>query len=519
MPAGECELIFVDDGSTDGTGERLDALAAEHAHVRVEHIPNSGWPGKPRNVGLDMAKGEFVYFVDNDDWLGEEALARLHAMALTDDADIVVGKVIGHGKYITRGIFVQNRHDLTVEDAPFGLLTPHKLFRRALLQEHGIRFPEGRRRLEDHIVVVEAYFRARRISVLADYACYHWVLRDRARNASFQRTPPADYYAAVRDVLDIVDEHTEPGDFRDRLYMRWYRGKLLGRVGGRGFAAREPDYRRAVVEEVRKLVEERFPPRFDERLPYAQRLRADLLRRGSVEGLEALADYEGALHARARAGSILGDGTWLTVRCKGRLWQESHGGLELVRRGERLHWDAPPALRELLGEDALDVTDELADGQTRVFLKSVADDTEWELPADVRASLPEESDGDAIRPRVGVRARLAPTIGAGGAPVPPGEYDLRVNVSIAGFASVSRARVAEDVLTVTITPALRIETSLPAKPPPPPPPPPPALPTSLRATAVRTALRLPGAVPAVRGARRVPGLAPAVRRIRASARR
>ena len=47
--------------------ERLDALAAAHDHVRVTHIPNSGWPGRPRNVGIDMARGEYVYFVDNDD--------------------------------------------------------------------------------------------------------------------------------------------------------------------------------------------------------------------------------------------------------------------------------------------------------------------------------------------------------------------------------------------------------------------------------------------------------------------
>ena len=55
LPASELELIFVDDGSTDGTPARLDALAAEHRHVRVEHIPNSGWPGRPRNIGLDIA--------------------------------------------------------------------------------------------------------------------------------------------------------------------------------------------------------------------------------------------------------------------------------------------------------------------------------------------------------------------------------------------------------------------------------------------------------------------------------
>ena len=70
------EILAVDDGSTDGTGERLEALAAEHDHVTTVRIPNSGWPGRPRNVGLDTARGEFVYFVDHDDWIGDEALER-----------------------------------------------------------------------------------------------------------------------------------------------------------------------------------------------------------------------------------------------------------------------------------------------------------------------------------------------------------------------------------------------------------------------------------------------------------
>ncbi|MEA2468447.1 MAG: poly(ribitol-phosphate) beta-N-acetylglucosaminyltransferase, partial [Thermoleophilaceae bacterium] len=109
LPTDEYEVIFVDDGSTDGTGARLDALAAEHPHVRVEHIPNSGWPGKPRNVGIEMARGEFVYFVDNDDYVGRQALERLYDRALETGADVVMGKVVGRGKYVPRAIFRKNR--------------------------------------------------------------------------------------------------------------------------------------------------------------------------------------------------------------------------------------------------------------------------------------------------------------------------------------------------------------------------------------------------------------------------
>ena len=181
MPAGEYEVVFVDDGSTDGTGERLAALAAEHPHVTTVRIPNSGWPGRPRNVGIDTARGEFVYFVDHDDWIGPEALERLYATAIADEADIVIGKVVGHNKAVPRSLFRENVHDLGLRAAPFNLLTPHKLFRRALLNEHGIRFPEGRRRLEDHMMVVPAYFKARRMAILADYPCYHWVNWTRGR--------------------------------------------------------------------------------------------------------------------------------------------------------------------------------------------------------------------------------------------------------------------------------------------------------------------------------------------------
>src|SRR3954471_8767974 len=88
MPAGERELVFVDDGSRDGTGARLDALALEHPDVRALHIANSGWPGRPRNIGLEAAQGEFVFFADHDDWPEPDALERLYAVAIDHDADI-----------------------------------------------------------------------------------------------------------------------------------------------------------------------------------------------------------------------------------------------------------------------------------------------------------------------------------------------------------------------------------------------------------------------------------------------
>src|SRR4051812_31616586 len=107
------ELVFVDDGSTDETPARLDALAAAHPQVRVEHIENSGWPGRPRNVGLELATGEFVFFADNDDWLGREALERMYGMAVTHHAGVGGGKGGGPGKGGPRGLLTPHRPDPT----------------------------------------------------------------------------------------------------------------------------------------------------------------------------------------------------------------------------------------------------------------------------------------------------------------------------------------------------------------------------------------------------------------------
>jgi len=320
LPTDEYEAIFVDDGSTDGTGERLDALAAEHENVCVIHIPNSGWPGRPRNVGTDAAQGEYVYYVDNDDWIADDALQLLYDRAHSTGADIVIGKVVGHGRRISKELFRRNRDDAVLGQAPLLLLlTPHKLFRRDFLLENGLRYPEGRVRLEDHLFVVPAYFRARRIAVLADHPVYHWVRRADDSNASGSGFEPEGYFRNVRQVLDVVERETEPGDLRDKLLSHWYSGKSLGRLGGGTLLAYPPDYRRPLFDAIRRLAEERFGPSVEAHLPAVLRPRAVLLRAGALDDLETLAAAEKGVRADAVLESVDAEDGGVRVRTSARL--------------------------------------------------------------------------------------------------------------------------------------------------------------------------------------------------------
>ncbi len=440
LTPGEFEVIFVDDGSTDGSGRRVDDLAATHAHMQTIHIPNSGWPGRPRNLGIDAARGRYVYFVDHDDWLAPEALERLADRADRNEADVVIGKEVAHGGFgVPLVAFARSVDDEPFpSDAAMALLTPHKLFRRSMLIDHAIRFPEGKRRLEDHQFVIQAYFAARRISILADYPCYHWIERREKANATHLRIDPVGYYANMRQILDIVDAHTEPGDERDRLYAHWFRGKTLHKLRGPGWfvPAAVSRHRRLLFDEVRSITADRFGPAVDRHVQLRYRLTARAVRAGSLELVAA--------HARFTQGVVLGcevasvePAPWrLDLELNVALRGSDGSVLRFERHGDRMIWAAPAELvsPDLFGPDDLDAGDEPRATTLSVMAQHrgsrVVYHREFPFPIDDAAS--------TIRVAGPMRVSLDLATLAAGGPLPNGTWDLFVRVECGGWRGSRR---------------------------------------------------------------------------------
>ena len=94
----DIEIILVDDGSTDSSSQICDELAQKDRRVIVIHKENGG-STSARNAGLKVSKGEYVGFVDSDDWIEPNMYERLLNLCVSEHADVAIGsRYINHEK-------------------------------------------------------------------------------------------------------------------------------------------------------------------------------------------------------------------------------------------------------------------------------------------------------------------------------------------------------------------------------------------------------------------------------------
>jgi glycosyltransferase involved in cell wall biosynthesis len=283
------EIILVDDGSTDGSAAEIDRFARRYPDlITVIHQLNSGGPAAPSNRGLEKATGRYVFFVGADDYLGTEALQRLVSAADGWSSDVVLGRMVGvNGRGVPKAVFASTEADITLADSPLPFaMSNTKLFRRELIEKHGLHYPEDMPVGSDQFFTLGACVHARRISVLADYDYYFAVRRLNARNITYQ-TSHDERLRFVGSITDFVTQLLEPGEVRDAVLLRHFKTELAKMVRD-DFLNLDRAIQQRVHDGLRGLARRHLNDNIRGRLPVPVRLRLSLPAHGDLDDLLTL---------------------------------------------------------------------------------------------------------------------------------------------------------------------------------------------------------------------------------------
>ncbi len=171
------EIILVDDGSTDSSGKICDAYA-NNSKVKVIHIKNSGL-SVARNTGFDESRGEYVYFLDSDDYIVPEALKEMNETAQKNASDIVYFDAVSFADSddfsVSQNYIRKNKYsskpgfDVLKEmqdNDEYHSAVQLMLFSRSFLEKFNLRFVPGIYH-EDAVFTYEAFFYAKTVSQCA----------------------------------------------------------------------------------------------------------------------------------------------------------------------------------------------------------------------------------------------------------------------------------------------------------------------------------------------------------------
>ncbi len=212
----EIEVICVDDGSTDHSLQILEEYAERDDRIKVITKENGGI-ASARNKGMEYATGEYIGFVDSDDWIELDMYEKLYENAKFYDSDMVMCSAhrfdnITHELKYDMPYFTLERFDETFDNCVFTpdktkdfffdiCVTPwSKLYKSEFLEEIGVKFHEGLD-FEDNTFFYETYLKASKLSLVRDFLYYYRI----NRSGSFITSANERFFDIV-EMFDLTED-------------------------------------------------------------------------------------------------------------------------------------------------------------------------------------------------------------------------------------------------------------------------------------------------------------------------
>lgn len=241
------EAIVIDDGSPDDCGRICEEYAAKHPFMQVIHQPNGGL-SVVRNNGVDAARGDWVCFVDGDDWIEPDTIAFAKGyVAQCGDGDILIwDEYYDIGDTVKKNCFFgeevegtlcfegEDREKLIDRILPPRIAKPQpmaivdlgtanaRLYRKAFLKEKNVRNQPGLKRTQDNVFNLWAFHHANKVY----YRCqrlYHYVYNEAAATQRYTPGIAETMYFLYECMDDFVRQTRDTASHHQLLYLRFLR--------------------------------------------------------------------------------------------------------------------------------------------------------------------------------------------------------------------------------------------------------------------------------------------------------
>lgn len=232
----DIEIVCVNDGSTDKSLEIIKEYARKDSRIKIITQENKG-VAAVRNEGLSHANGEYIQFVDGDDWINFTLCERVYSLAKKHDSDIVMFNVAFYDNkknYVMTGKFfdikkwknhVDENTIHTYKDCKsifYGNLSAaNKLYKKSFLDEIDCKFPLDVR-FEDHLFHLHSVFCAKKINILDEK---HYYYRQNRKNSMMTTLKSTKVVFDIFKVVDLIEKMIRNIEKFDKLKYLFFQFK------------------------------------------------------------------------------------------------------------------------------------------------------------------------------------------------------------------------------------------------------------------------------------------------------
>ena len=241
----ENEVIVVNDGSTDGSLEILKKYEESCSHIKVITQENQG-ASMARNRGIQECSGDYIYFLDSDDWIETESFEEIIKELEEDhrknqELDIIVGKEKAYSDFTgyevlderisgeLTGKIMSGREfmEKALKNKFWNVRLPIYVYRKKLLTENNIKFPVGRKSNEDEVFSIDVFYHAEKLKITDRIFGYY-----RARSGSIMSVlnirHSEDIFENVKELIEKYkdEENTETRNMIFYMIKRYYKNSM-----------------------------------------------------------------------------------------------------------------------------------------------------------------------------------------------------------------------------------------------------------------------------------------------------